>query len=193
MTFPPAIADPPATRTDLRLAVVAQWIRAGLDLVRGASSGRGLVGGAVALWQVVQAVRLAIRLAGLLAEARRASSPAAGPAPGCAPHPGQAGPVDDQTSNAAALSRALAELAAAISEALGPARPFQPTSIVAERAATLLALPRADLRGTPPCGQRPDRPPGAERPPRRGCRAPRVLNMPPIVPRRSGARRWAQA
>jgi hypothetical protein len=59
-----AIADTPPDGDHLRLVVLAQWIAAGRALIRGATTtGRGLIGGAVALWRLAQAVRLAILLA----------------------------------------------------------------------------------------------------------------------------------
>jgi hypothetical protein len=176
MTSPHAIADTTPSRTHLRLVVLAQWIRAGLALARSAATGGGLVSGAIALWRVAQAVRLAMRLAQLLkdAAAARAANPAS-VAPGLAPHLMPTEPVDGRPTNADALRRALAELASAISANLGLAPHHPPMSIAAASLAVAPQCPRPDLVA-PPCGKRPDRPPGALHPRQRRWRAPRTLN-----------------
>jgi hypothetical protein len=195
MALTRAIVETPASRSDLRLMVLAQWIRAGLDLIRGArTSGRGLVGGAVALWRLAQAVRLAILLARRLRESRGAprpseTSPAYTPVPTWSP---EAAPLDDD-----ALRRAMAELDAAIADALGatpqqpaslwdslwdcerPTRPFARASLKARRPSR-----RPHGRSTPRLGLRPLRPPGPEQPCRRRWRTPGALKSapPPIAP-----------
>jgi hypothetical protein len=209
MTSVRAIADTTPTRTHLRLVVIAQWIAAGLALIRGATtSGRGLVGGAVALWRLAQAVRLAILLARRLRNA--ADAPHAS-APGAASTPVSAwsdeAPLDDD-----ALRRALAELEAAIADALSAA-PQARASVLAsawdrawdrERPARLFARasqqargpsPRPHGRRTPPLGLRPLRPPGPERPFRRPWRTPGAHKPtpPPIAPLATGRDPLAKA
>jgi hypothetical protein len=173
MSFTDAIADTSPSRSQLRLMALAQWVRTGLALAWGAAPGRGYVGRAVMLWRVVQAVRLALQLARRLSEADDALAPAA---PVCSDGP-DAAPDSVPTwslvaspavapANAAALSGALAELAGRISAVLGltPARRPSVWAVSAASApATLGALHPRD-QGTPPCGQRPDRPPGPKRP-----------------------------
>jgi hypothetical protein len=192
MSFDRAIAETPPNRADLRLVVLAQWVRAGLALIRGATtSGRGLVGGAVAFWRVMQAVRLALQLARLLAEARGATG-ARAPAPTSLPDP--LIPREDTPASAAALGRALAELAAAISHALGLARRWsardggrEPSGArglekVARRDRSASLKPRGRRRRLH--GRRPLRPPGPARPCRRRWRTPGAHECfsPPIAP-----------
>jgi hypothetical protein len=109
--------------------VIAQWIAAGLALIRGATtSGRGLVGGAVALWRLAQAVRLAILLARRLRDAPdapRAGAPGAAstPVPAWCP---DAEPLDDAAPRPGRARsgdrRRLDRRAAGTREPLGPRR-----------------------------------------------------------------------
>jgi hypothetical protein len=210
MTSLHAIADTTPNRSDLRLVVLAQWIRAGLDLIKGASTtGRGLVGGAVALWRLAQAVRLAILLAKRLKEAQgapcsgaprvSASRPASSPVPTWSL---ETAPLDD-----ADLRRAMAELEAAIADALGaaPRRRLSPWDSLwdCERPARVFARASREARGrgrrpkgrsTPRLGLRPLRPPGPEEPCRRRWRTPGALKSVPTrsPPWRSGATRWVE-
>jgi hypothetical protein len=199
MTSVRAIAETTPTRTHLRLVVIAQWIAAGLALIRGATtSGRGLVGGAVALWRLAQAVRLAILLARRLREAADAPRAAA---PGAASTPVPAWSLEDAPLDDDALRRALAELEAAIADALAAA-PQDRASVWdrfwdRERPARLFARAsqqapgsnsRPHGRRTPPLGLRPLRPPGPARPRRRPWRTPGALKPtpPPIAPLATG-------
>jgi hypothetical protein len=185
-----APADTSLTRADLRLMVLAQWVRAGLDLMRGArTTGQGLFGAAVALWRLAQAVRLAMELARRLGEARGVRVPRA---PAADTPPDLVFPGDTTPPNAAALHAALAELATAIADALGVARhrgasfrdreplgsPLRPTTATARDPGR-----RPYGRRTPPGIGRVDRPPGAEPPGRRRTRSARALetNPPPIA------------
>jgi hypothetical protein len=201
MTSMRAIADTTPTRSELRLVVLAQWIAAGLNLIRGATTtGRGLVGGAVALWRLAQAVRLAILLARRLKQAQdafnsgapssRASGPASTPVPAWSL---EAAPLDDD-----ALRRAMAELEAVIADALSAATPRRASLWEPEFPARIPArtsheadgpIRRPHGRPTPPLGLRPLRPPGFYRPYRRRRRTPGALNTAPtpIAPWRSGA------
>jgi hypothetical protein len=206
MTSVRDIADTTATRSELRLVVIAQWIAAGLALMRGATtSGRGLVGGAVALWRLAQAVRLAILLARRLKAAQAAPrSSTSCPAPARVP----AWSVEDAPMDDADLRRAMAELEAAIAAALGAAAHGRASLWDSlsdrERAPRIFARPSQEARGpsprpqgrrTPPLGLRPLRPPGPERPRRRRWRTPGALQPtpPPIASWRSGATRWLAA
>jgi hypothetical protein len=212
MTFARTIADTTATRNELRLVVIAQWIAAGLALIRSATTtGRGLVGGAVALWQLAQAVRLAILLARRLKQAQDASNLGASdsgapswraPGPASTPVPAwslEAAPLDDD-----ALRRAMAELEAVIADALSAAPPRRASLWEPELPARIPArtsheadgpIRRPHGRPTPPLGLRPLRPPGLDRPYRRRRRTPSALNTAPtpIAPWRSGATRWLRA
>jgi hypothetical protein len=190
-----AIADTSLTCTHLRLVALAQWIAAGLDLVRGATTtGRGLVGGAVALWRLAQAVRLAILLARRLKDAQAASNSAAPRlSASCSVFtPIPAWSLEDAPLDDAALRRAMAELEAAISNAVGPAPHERARLWDRERPARIFARASQEARGpsrrthgrrTPPCGQRPVRPPGPARPGRRSSRPARALETtsPPIA------------
>jgi hypothetical protein len=183
-----AIADTPATRTDLRLVVLAQWVRAGFELMRGAgTTGRGFVGGVVALWRLAQAVRLAMVLVRRLGEAGGATGAFAP-----APTPDPIFPVENTPANAAALREALAEMATAISAALSRALHRRASDRNSEPSGSLLRRANLTARGstrrsvrrrTPPCGLRPFRPPGPERPPWRSSRSPHALRRtpPPIA------------
>jgi hypothetical protein len=210
MPFVCAIADTTPTRAHLRLVVLAQWIAAGLALIRGATTtGRGLVGGAAALWRLAQAVRLAILLARRLKQAQAASNSAAprSSASGPAFTPVPAWSLEDAPLDDAALRRAMAELEAAIADALGAAphgRPHGRMSVwEREPARSIFAsvsFPaegpiRPHSRQTPPCGRRPLRPPGPDRPCRRKWRTPGALKTAPtpIAPWRPGATRWLGA
>ncbi len=202
MTSVRAIAETTPTRTHLRLVVIAQWIAAGLALIRGATtSGRGLVGGAVALWRLAQAVRLAILLARRLKKAADASrlstsGPASAPVPVWC--------VEDAPMDDAELRRAMAELEAAIANALGAAPQGYARDWDRERPARIFARPSQEARGpsprpqgrrTPPCGQWPVRPPGPARPGRRRSRLARALKTtsPPIAPVAIGRNPLAKA
>ncbi len=223
MTSMRAIADTTPTRSELRLVVLAQWIAAGLALIRGATTtGRGLVGGAVALWRLAQAVRLAILLARRLKQAQDAAGAGAS-APASTPisaWPHEAAPLSDD-----ALRRAMAELEAAMAGALA-ATPQGRASVwdrawdrVWDRELPARIFPRASQeapgpsprslgRRTPPQGRRPLRPPGPERPCRRRWRTPGALipaptpiaalatGRDPLAPRppvREAWRLWIQA
>jgi hypothetical protein len=167
-----AIPGSNTTRAQLRLIVLGQWVRAGLALVRDARAGRGLVGSAVALWQVVQAVRLALILIQRLSELRAALSRAglpAGPVGSAAPGAGPAAtaePWSNEPPGAAAwLGLALTDIRQTIRAALGrwPAcrdrrRPDAPA-----RPATTPVSPRARRPRTPPRNRPPDRPRGPPR------------------------------
>ncbi len=193
MTVTRISADATPTRNDLRLAVLAQWIAAGLGLVRDA---RGLVGGAVALWRLAQAVRLALLLARRLAETGGVSQARA---PGSAPD--LAWPVHDASAHAAAL----AELAAALSIAADIPQPRPLAAWDREPSGSLMpqtARPcraRASLKArgprVRPHGRRPLRPPGPARAFRRRWRTPgaQETTLTPIAPWRSGATRWREA
>ncbi len=177
MTSDDAIADTTPSRTLLRLVVLGQWIRAGLALARGG----GIVGGAVALWRVAQAVRLAMRLARRLAEAERArAARVATVAPGLAPTP------DSGLSSADALLWALEDLAAECSAVLRPRATGRP--------AAMMRSETRDLRtGTRPLGRRASpAPPPARR--RRRCR-PLALDTtsPPIAAKAIGRLALARA
>jgi hypothetical protein len=149
MTSARVIADTTPTRTDLRLVVLAQWIRAGLAMTRAAATGRGLVGGAVALWRLAQAVRLAILLARRLKHAQGASrvsapcfnvsGPASTPVPAWSL---EAAPMDD-----AALERALAELEATIANARGLTPHRRTRAWERERPARIPARASQEARG----------------------------------------------
>jgi hypothetical protein len=205
MTFARAIADTTPNRDHLRLVVLAQWIAAGIALIRGATTtGRGLVGGAVALWRLAQAVRLAILLARRLREAQAASRSGAA-ASGPAPTPVPAWSVEDAPLDDAALRRAMAELEAAMADALC-ATPQRRASLWdgvwardwdRERPARILARASQEARGpqgrpTPPQGPRPLRPPGLDPLDRRRWRTPGAPNTDPtpVAPWRPGATRW---
>jgi hypothetical protein len=205
MTCVLTIADTTPSRTDLRLVVLAQWIRAGLDLVRGATTtGRGLVGGAVTLWRLAQAVRLAILLAQRLKAgqgAPRVSTPCPSPTQRQAEARELTPPDDD------ALRRAMAELEAAMAGALDWAPPGRVCVCIWDRERPVRFFARAsqEARGprrgphglrVPPRGQRPVRPPGAEPPGRRRRSRPaRALEptSPPIAPLAIGRRPLAWA
>jgi hypothetical protein len=173
-----AIPDSNPTRAQLRLVVLGQWVRAGLELARGAASERGLFGGVVALWRVLQAVRLAILLAQRLSELNGALARAAR-----ATAPGETAPDFEAPPTAAFLQDALIEITRSIRDALGLA-PDQRRRPVAGEAASAAAepeVPRALGRPNPP----PDRPPRPERSPARvrsPC-APYALDtaLPPIA------------
>jgi hypothetical protein len=201
MSLHPTLSDTSLTRTDLRLAVIAQWIRAGLERVRAATmTGRGVVGGAVALWRLAQAVRLAILLARRLKDAQAA--PRAGVSTP-APNPVATWSLADTPLDDADLRRAMAELEAAMANAIGPA----PQGCARlwdrlwdrERPARLFARASRAARGpsrrpqgrrTPPLGLRPLRPPGPARPGRRRSRLARApeTTSPPIAPLAIGRR-----
>jgi hypothetical protein len=167
--------------------VLAQWVRAGLAMVRGAMmSGRGLVGGAIALWRLAQAVRLAILLARRLADAAGVASPitdAVASEAGLGFPSALPGALDAPSANAAALSRALAEIATAISAAVDRAPRPRAAAVATEGAASLPEPPRPGLGWTPPHIWRADRPPGPARPRRRRSRPARALQTipPPIA------------
>jgi hypothetical protein len=168
-------------------------------------------GGAVALWQLAQAVRLAILLARRLKQAQDASNLGASdsgapswraPGPASTPVPAwslEAAPLDDD-----ALRRAMAELEAVIADALSAAPPRRASLWEPELPARIPArtsheadgpIRRPHGRPTPPLGLRPLRPPGLDRPYRRRRRTPSALNTAPtpIAPWRSGATRWLRA
>jgi hypothetical protein len=181
MTSTRAIAVTPSFRTDLRLVVLAQWVRAGLALMRGtATTGRGLIGGAVALWRVAQAIRLAMVLAQRLGEIRLAT----GSGRSCSgPDVDPAEPRDDRPTNADALRQALAELAATISDALARTPQLRPGSsaVAAARVAPPPGVPHPRVHRTRPRGLRPHRPPGP-RPPRGRRTCPPPVCHPPLTP-----------
>ncbi len=171
-----AIPDSNPTRAQLRLVVLGQWVRAGLELARGARAGRGLVGGAIVLWQVFQAVRLAILLARRLSEARHVPSPVAPEtAPGetadggHAPAQGLEFPANDPSSRAACLRHALIELTSMIRQVLDLASDRRGRSGAVEANGAVVApeLRRPKSR----CGRPLDRPPRPERR-RQSCHTP---------------------
>jgi hypothetical protein len=176
MTSASAIPDSNPTRAELRLVVLGQWVRAGLDLVRGASAGRGLIGGAVALWQVFQAIRLAIVLAQRLSDLQELLSRAVpGPQAAETPVQGSAAWSNDPPAAAAFLRPALIEIGATIRDALGLASDRRRAK-GAGRAAGAVAEPNAPHplgRPTPPRG----RPPRPQRS-RARRRRPRALGAP---------------
>ncbi len=211
MTYVRAIADTSPTRNHLRLVVLAQWIAAGIALIRGATTtGRGLVGGAVALWRLAQAVRLAILREAQGAPRASASGPPSTPVPTWSL---DAAPLDDD-----ALRRAMAELDAAVANALGGAPQgraslwdrawdsvwdrARPARIFA-RASQAARGPnrRPHRRRTPPLGLRPLRPPGPVTRPAKIAQAGRPgrdpdPDRPPAIgrdPLAKGQRRRAQA
>jgi hypothetical protein len=166
MSFLAAIPDSNPARAQLRLVVLGQWVRAGLEMARGAG---GLVGGAVALWRVLQAVRLAMQLAQRLSEMRGAPTPTLGivtPEPALGDMVAQdPGFVSNDPPTAACLQHALIEITRTIREALGLA-PDQRGRPVAGQAARPMAepvIPRALGCATPPRGRPPDRPPRRRR------------------------------
>jgi hypothetical protein len=171
-----ATSDSNPTRAQLRLIVLGQWVQAGLALVRGATAGRGLFAGAVALWQVFQAIRLATQLAQRLSELQgvlTAAASAQAPAPN----------LDDPPSNAAFLRHALIEIAETIQSALGrvPGPPRRSVEARATRAQATPKSPRRQSRLTPPRGRPPDPPPRPERR-RARLRSPGArLNAPPPI------------
>jgi hypothetical protein len=144
----------------------------------------------VALWRLAQAVRLAILLAQRLKDAQ---SPPRLSTSCPAPSPVPAWSVEDAPMDDAALRRAMAELEAAIANARGPAPQGRaslwdrapPARIVVSASQEARGRsPRPHGRRTPPCGQRPVRPPGPSRPGRRSARPARALKTPspPIAP-----------
>jgi hypothetical protein len=182
------------------MVVLGQWVRAGLDLARGAGAGRGLVGGAVALWRVLQAVRLAMQLAQRLSDLRDVLSTAAPEtspetSPGETPDQGSATHPLDPPGAAAFLHHALSEIARTIRDALGlvPARRRRPDADKTQGVAAEPEIPRAQLRLTSPRGRPPDRPPRPER--RRRPLRGRILEttLTPIAAPASGRFRLAEA
>jgi hypothetical protein len=174
MTFADAIADTTPIRAHLRRVVLAQWVRAGLALLRGAGTqGRGFVGGAVALWRVMQAVRLAMLLAQRLADAQglaAARRAAASDVPGAAPAWDPAWPLQDDPEDLD-LRRALEELMATITRASALAPPEgvsdwdrepsgSPCLYRPGAASGKGASPKAHGPKGRPRGRRPHRPPG---------------------------------
>jgi hypothetical protein len=200
MSFLSASPDSNPTRTQLRLVVLGQWVRAGLALARGAKAGRGVIGGAVALWQVFQAVRLAILLAQRLSQARGALSIAAPEtSPGEAAAPGWEPLFEDPACDAAFFRDALIALERTIRDALGLAseRCGRFATNGAAAAMAERGVPRVLGRLTPPPARPPGRPPPLE--PRlarrrRRC-APRALKTfrPPIAAPAIGRFRLAAA
>jgi hypothetical protein len=166
------IPDPNPTRAQLRLVVLGEWIRAGLALARGARAGRGLVGGAVALWRVFQAIRLAMQLTqrlselqGVLPRAALETAPAAPDDPDLGSDFEFGLASDAPPWSAAILRSALAELAGTIRDALGGASAHRLASdgAVALRTAAEPEAPRAASRLQPLRGRPPDRPPRPQR------------------------------
>jgi hypothetical protein len=195
MSSASAISDSTPTRSEMRLVVLGQWIRAGLDLARGASAGRGLIGGAVALWQVFQAIRLAMQLAqrlselsGVLAFAARETASAE------TADQGFDSPADNPS--AACLRHALTALEATIRDALGlaPALSRPPDANETARTEAEPARPRVLGRQRRPRGRPPDRRPRERRQARpRRPRAPGHLKTthPPIAAQAIGRLRLA--
>jgi hypothetical protein len=189
--------DPNPTRAQLRLVVLGQWIRAGLALVRGARAGRGLVGGAVALWQVFQAVRLAIQLAQRLSElqgalARVARDTATGETVVRDPAPC----TDDPPFAADFLRQAMYELTDLIGDALRLAPEPRDLFGAGEgpRAGPVFEVSPVLGRVAPARGRPPDRPPKFHRPPRRRRHAPFAgpSALPPTVAPTAGRSRLAK-
>jgi hypothetical protein len=148
MTAATAFADPNAARTQLRVAALGQWARAGMAMARtlAAESGRGLLDAARAFLRIAQAVRLAIALAMRLAHpdhpafqptpARARAARTAAPETAAAADSRENEPLenepaekperdgrekfgDREVSDAAILRRPLAEIVKVICSALG--------------------------------------------------------------------------
>jgi hypothetical protein len=183
MSSASAIPDSNPTRAQLRLVVLAQWVRAGLDLAWRATARGGLVGGAVALWRIYQAVRLAIVLAQRLSELQGALTPAALVTPSDETPAEGVVPCAEDVSAAAWLSHALIELNETLRDALGlaPVRRARPDTDGAADGAAQPEVPHPLGRQTPPRERPPDRPPKPAR--RRRPRAARACQtaLPPIA------------
>jgi hypothetical protein len=160
-----AIPDSNPTRTQLRLVVLGQWVRAGLDLARGAG---GVIDGALALWRVFQAIRLAMQLVQRLSDARGAlafAAPETAPETALGEAPIWDHASDDPAGSAAFLRDALIELGGMMRNALGLAPDLRRRSDAGEPASTITPPePPSPLgRLQPPRGRPPDRPPPLER------------------------------
>jgi hypothetical protein len=186
MSSASASPAPNPTRAQLRLVVLGQWIRAGLALACSARAGRGLVGGAVAPWQVFQAIRLAIQLAQRLSELQGALARVAPQtAPGETIAQGSGPCSDDPPFAADFLRQAMSELTDLIGDALGLAP--EPRDLFgageAPRVGPVFEVSPVLGRVAPARGRPPDRPPKFQRPPRRRRHAPFAgpSTLPPTV------------
>jgi hypothetical protein len=162
-----AIPDSNPTRTHLRLVVLGQWVRAGLALARRAQAGQVFVGGAVALWKIFQAVRLAILLARRLSELQGRLSRAGTETASGDGVPGgvlDRGPGLYDSPDGAWVQDAWDELLWTMQEGPGSARPGRPRrerpiSWPRSRCAAPPWRAFAPARSARPRGRPPDRPP----------------------------------